>query len=164
MKKLFWMALALFMSVGAADVSAHSFLKKLKQKVETEVENRVTNEAKKYVDKGIEAVTGEKPQLRQSQSGYNKRVPITTIPPLEVYGPIEGKLNGHEWVDLGLPSGTRWATCNIDAAAPGQPGKHYAWGETVTKTTFTDENSKTNKKSMEDISSNPTYDVATAKW
>jgi hypothetical protein len=50
MKKNFWMALALFMSVGAADVSAQSFLKKLKQKVEAEVENRVTNEAKKHVD------------------------------------------------------------------------------------------------------------------
>jgi hypothetical protein len=64
MKKHFWIALALFMSVGAADVSAQSFLKKLKQKVEAEVENRVTNEAKKHVDKVVdkvgEAVTGGK--------------------------------------------------------------------------------------------------------
>ena len=41
MKKHFWITLALFMSVGVADVSAQSFLKKLKQKVEAEVENRL---------------------------------------------------------------------------------------------------------------------------
>ena len=29
-----------------------------------------------------------------------------------------GTLNGHDWVDLGLPSGTKWATCNIGATAP----------------------------------------------
>ena len=179
MKKFFWIALALFMSVGAVDVSAQSFLKKLEKSVKKKVENRINEEVDKQVDKvmntGIEAVTGEKSQpksnasQKQSQSGNNasygyKRVQITTIPPMEEYGSAEGKLNGHEWVDLGLPSGTRWATCNVDAAAPGQPGKLYAWGETVTKTNFIDGNSKTNKKPMEDISSNPTYDVATAKW
>ena len=178
MKKFFWIALALFMSVGAVDVSAQSFLKKLEKSVKKKVENRINEEVDKQVDKvmntGIEAVTGEKSQPRQSQSRQsqsgnsasfeNKRAPITTIPPLEEYGPVEGKLNGHEWVDLGLPSGTRWATCNVDAAAPGQPGKLYAWGETVSKTAFFDKNSKTNKKSIEDISSNLTYDVATAKW
>ena len=56
MKKHFWMALALFMSVGTADVSAQSFLKKLKQKVEAEVENRVTNEATKQVEKVVAKV------------------------------------------------------------------------------------------------------------
>lgn len=37
--------------------------------------------------------------------------------------------NGHEWVDLGLPSGTLWATCNVGANAPESYGDYFAWGE-----------------------------------
>ena len=36
----------------------------------------------------------------------------------------------HEYVDLGLPSGTLWATCNIGADASYLPGLYFAWGET----------------------------------
>ncbi|MBQ8968201.1 MAG: hypothetical protein IJ064_00500 [Bacteroidaceae bacterium] len=36
----------------------------------------------------------------------------------------------HEYVDLGLPSGTLWATCNIGADTPEQRGDYFAWGET----------------------------------
>ena len=36
--------------------------------------------------------------------------------------------NGHEWVDLGLPSGTLWATCNIKADAPEAYGVYFPWG------------------------------------
>ena len=41
----------------------------------------------------------------------------------------KGSENGHEWVDLGLPSGTKWATCNIGATKPEEFGNYYAWGE-----------------------------------
>ena len=37
------------------------------------------------------------------------------------------------WVDLGLPSGTLWATCNIGATTPEEYGDYFAWGETETK-------------------------------
>jgi len=43
---------------------------------------------------------------------------------------IRGTLNGHEWVDLGLPSGTLWATCNVGATCPEEFGDYFAWGET----------------------------------
>lgn len=36
----------------------------------------------------------------------------------------------HEYVDLGLPSGTLWATCNIGANSPEEAGDYFAWGET----------------------------------
>lgn len=39
----------------------------------------------------------------------------------------------HEWVDLGLPSGTKWATCNVGANSPEEYGDYFAWGETTTK-------------------------------
>ena len=44
-------------------------------------------------------------------------------------------LNGHEYVDLGLPSGTLWATCNVGASSPEDYGDYYEWGETETKST-----------------------------
>ena len=48
--------------------------------------------------------------------------------------------NEYEYVDLGLPSGTLWATCNIGATTPEDYGDHFAWGETEGyndgKTTF----------------------------
>jgi hypothetical protein len=39
----------------------------------------------------------------------------------------------HEYVDLGLPSGTLWATCNVGATAPEEYGDYFAWGETEPK-------------------------------
>ena len=39
--------------------------------------------------------------------------------------------NGHEFVDLGLPSGTLWATCNVGATSPEQAGLYFAFGETT---------------------------------
>lgn len=42
----------------------------------------------------------------------------------------------HEYVDLGLPSGTLWATCNVGANSPEEYGDYFAWGETQPKTTY----------------------------
>ena len=39
----------------------------------------------------------------------------------------------HEYVDLGLPSGTLWATCNVGASSPEGYGYYFAWGETTPK-------------------------------
>lgn len=44
-----------------------------------------------------------------------------------------GNTNSHAYVDLGLPSGTLWATCNIGASAPEDYGDYFAWGETQPK-------------------------------
>ena len=48
-------------------------------------------------------------------------------------GPTQGMEAGHEWVDLGLPSGTKWATCNIGAATAEETGDYFAWGDTMAK-------------------------------
>ncbi len=42
----------------------------------------------------------------------------------------------HEYVDLGLPSGTLWATCNIGASLPSDCGEYFSWGEISTKPDF----------------------------
>ena len=47
-----------------------------------------------------------------------------------------GIADGHQFVDLDLPSGTMWATCNVGADNPEDYGDYYAWGETTTKKTY----------------------------
>lgn len=68
---------------------------------------------------------------RQSQSATS-----TTSTKLSV----SGNLNGHDYVDLGLPSGRRWATCNIGSKSPAGYGDYFAWAETKPKATYTDAN------------------------
>lgn len=42
----------------------------------------------------------------------------------------------HEYVDLGLPSGTLWATCNVGADTPEGRGDYFAWGELQPKEAY----------------------------
>ena len=80
-------------------------------------------------------------------------------------GTTTGTINGHDWVDLGLPSGTKWATCNVGASQPHQYGNYYAWGETSTKSEYTMENYRTLGANISnDISGNSSYDAARANW
>lgn len=48
-------------------------------------------------------------------------------------GSTTGTFSGHDWVDLGLPSGTLWATYNVGANSPEEYGYYFAWGETMPK-------------------------------
>ena len=47
-----------------------------------------------------------------------------------------GTQDGHDYVDLGLTSGTKWATANVGAKTPQDYGNYYAWGEVTTKSTY----------------------------
>ena len=47
---------------------------------------------------------------------------ITTPPP--------PNFNGHDYVDLGLPTGTLWATMNVGASKPSDVGLYFQWGDT----------------------------------
>ena len=60
--------------------------------------------------------------------GMNVRaiVPGTRTP-----GSGTGTENSYKYVDLGLPSGLKWATCNVGATSPEQAGLYFAWGETT---------------------------------
>ena len=50
--------------------------------------------------------------------------------------------SAHEMVDLGLPSGLLWATCNVGASTPYEDGDYFAWGETEPKSDYTWSNYK----------------------
>ena len=58
-----------------------------------------------------------------------------------------------EYVDLGLPSGVKWATFNVGATKPEEYGDYFAWGETEPKELY-DESTYSEKEE----------DAATANW
>ena len=88
----------------------------------------------------------------------------------------ESLINGYDWVDLGLPSGLKWATCNDGASSPEEYGDYFAWGETETKTEYTQDNSLTYGLTISELQSQgygyidgsgnltPSHDAATANW
>ena len=73
-------------------------------------------------------------------------------------------------IDLGLPSGTKWACCNVGASKPEDYGGYFAWGETETKEVYNwttyihcDGSSDTCHDIGTDIAGTE-YDTATANW
>ena len=52
------------------------------------------------------------------------------------FDPSLGGGDDHAYVDLGLPSGLLWATCNVGAVTPEDYGDYFAWGETQPKVTY----------------------------
>lgn len=64
-------------------------------------------------------------------------------------------------VDLGLS--VKWASFNVGAAAPGEYGDFYAWGETATKSRYDEQSCSTYWVEMEDIAATD-RDVAHVKW
>ena len=60
---------------------------------------------------------------------------VAQVDSISMVAPVE-KPNSHDWVDLGLPSGLKWATCNVGANAPEEYGDYFAWGEVEPKTTY----------------------------
>lgn len=50
---------------------------------------------------------------------------------LEAEATSDPVVGDHAYVDLGLPSGLKWATCNVGASSPEEYGDYFAWGETT---------------------------------
>lgn len=87
-----------------------------------------------------------------------------------------GYVNGHKWIDLGLPSGVKWATYDVGANQEGEYGDYFAWGELTTRANMSSPWSDyqwgryeySNGSSMRDIGSNISgksrYDAARHQW
>ena len=72
-------------------------------------------------------------------------------------------------IDLGLPSGTKWACCNVGADKPEAYGGYYAWGETEEKdiydwNTYQYSDAKGHCQSLGSDIAGTSYDVAHVKW
>ena len=59
--------------------------------------------------------------------------------------------NGYEYVDLGLPSGTKWAAENLGTDSIDTLGQYYAWGEIATKKSFYTESAPSYNKRFADL-------------
>ena len=89
-----------------------------------------------------------------SAQGPSKKCPVCglSIPKCQYKGKhpkkdsnnqkVSNLSNHHECVDLGLPSGTKWATYNIGASKPSDYGSLFSWGETRPKKNYLDSNYK----------------------
>lgn len=75
--------------------------------------------------------------LRESEYFYGEDKSFKTMENNNGGGDGSGSYNGHDYIDLGLPSGTMWASCNVGADTPEAYGDYFAWGETQPKTTYT---------------------------
>lgn len=69
-----------------------------------------------------------------------------------------------QWVDLGLPSGIKWAGWNVGASRPEEYGGYYAWGETEEKSEYSFKTYKYAFKEIGDNISGTSYDVASVRW
>lgn len=86
----------------------------------------------------------------------------------------DGYINGHGYVDLGLPSGTKWATCNVGASSPEGSGDYFAWGEIKENTDYKPNGIFTFGKDVGDLKSEgvvnskgnlaEAYDAASCNW
>lgn len=63
------------------------------------------------------------------------------------------------FVDLGLPSGTKWATCNLGAAEPTEVGNYYTWGGIEAKEKCYDEDDRFFQE-IDDVKGHSKYNEA----
>ena len=78
-----------------------------------------------------------------------------------------GTQDGHEWVDLGLPSGLKWATCNVGASSPEELGKYFEWEEVNHKYYYEqnkEDSNPTYVREYKEISGVKGKDVARTHW
>ncbi len=128
-----------------------------KPKTNTDTSTTTTDTPKPKTNTNTNANKSSSSTSTNNQGSGNSTTTTTPVPK-----PTTGAINGHEWVDLGLS--VKWATCNVGASSPSDYGNYYAWGETSTKSSYTEANSKTYGKSMGGIAGNSAYDAARANW
>ena len=104
--------------------------------------------------------TPTKPSSPSTKSNNSSPKPTKESAPNITVSEPDGYNNGHGYVDLGLPSGTKWATCNIGASVPEGKGNYFAWGEINEKTNYSVTNSKTVNKELDYYQ----FDAARNKW
>lgn len=109
--------------------------------------NQVTLHSSDVVDLG---------EFDQSDPGWTQKI-----------GSDSTSYYGHYYVDLGLPSGLKWATYNVGATLPQHHGDYFAFGETFTHYTNTDMGPRTDYPTptwRSDSVKSTTYALAGYSW
>ncbi len=119
------------------------------------LESNTTYYVKAYATNEIGTSYGEVKNFTTSDEGGDDNVSISDP---------DGEIAGYGYVDLGLPSGKKWAIYNVGASSPEDYGDYFAWGETSPKAEYDWDNSVTYGYVMNDISGNAQYDAASANW
>ena len=118
------------------ELDLKAILEGLERREQQKKERKAQREAKKEIEKESIVVANDKTTNEESLQNT-----ITSTP--EENKPIRTiNANGHEYVDLGLPSGTLWATCNVGATKPEEYGDYFAWGEVKPKDEYSWKNYK----------------------
>lgn len=92
--------------------------------------NSVSSEVKKYINENyklLSDINGDFADIQLNTKTINTNINANLA---------SAKHMNHKFVDLGLPSGTLWATLNIGAFGIYDPGYYYAWGELETKSYY----------------------------
>lgn len=118
------------------ELDLQTVLEGLERREQQKKERKALREAKKEIEKESIVVENDKTTNEESlqntiastKEGNKSQVTINA--------------NGHEYVDLGLPSGTLWATCNVGATKPEEYGDYFAWGEVKPKDEYSRETYK----------------------
>ena len=100
-------------------------------------ENAKLNDILDNMTKIVEAIKTGNTNEKEGWAEFAKQLEL-----LKAAAGIGGSTDKVEYVDLGLPSGNLWATCNLGASAPEEYGDYYAWGETKPKKEYTYPNHK----------------------
>ena len=132
----------------------HEVLNKIEKK-----EQQLGNQMRK-VERAIEVEQARIEQVQRDAVLAEKQAAAQAKSPV----PLKGEWNGHLWVALGLPSGTKWATCNVGAKHIYGVGTPVAWGETATKKTFSPNAYPLNDRELASYAGDAAYDLATAQW
>lgn len=132
----------------------YEVLKKLENK------NRQLGNKFRKLEQEIEVEEARIEQVKRDAMLAEKQAAAQALSPV----PLKGELNGHQWVDLGLPSGTKWATCNVGTSKINGVGTRIAWAETATKKLFSPDTYKYNNIELPPYNCNAQYDLATAVW
>ena len=138
----------------AERLEQHEVLKKFEKK-----EQQLANQLRK-VEQEINIEQARIDQAKREADLAQKQAAAQAKSPVA----LKGDLNGHPWVDLGLPSGTKWATYNVGTKSIHGVGTRIAWGETATKKTFSPNAYTINDQELASYAGDPQYDLATAQW
>ena len=140
-------------------------------KAEAEAKAKAEEEARLKAEAEAKAKAEEEARLR-AELEETKKALADALKKNETSQPVQPKektmKDGHEYVDLGLPSGLKWATCNIGARVPEASGDYFAWGKIKTKRTFNESASDSlaygKKRLRIEISGDSQHDAARANW